>query len=87
MLKIKDIVDLKELEKFGFETSYGSCWWWKTLRKSKEECWEIAVSKDDNRIQLCYGDEEPYGVSTYIERELDVLYDLIEVGLVEKVSE
>ena len=87
MLKIKDNVDLKELQKFGFETSYGATWWWKDFKHTREDRWSIAVSKDDKRIQLGYSHTDICGVCTYIERELDVLYDLIEAGLVEKVRD
>ena len=86
MLRIKPEVDLKTLEKFGFE--YGYSWWFKDLRViNREEEWSIAVSTDDKRIQLGYSHTDICGVCTYIERELDVLYDLIEAGLVEKVRE
>lgn len=53
--------------------------------RSARELFELAISKDDNRIQLCYCNYEHCGVSTYIERKLDILYDLIQAGLVEKV--
>ena len=82
MLKIKDNVDLKELEKYGFikvrkgmtdfvpEVKY-----WYTLNNSEYDC--ITVFKDRHIFfgLDCYG-------KTY-----DVIYNLIKDGLVEKVDE
>ena len=82
MLRIKDNIDLKELEKYGFihlrkgmtdfvpEVKY-----WYTLNNSEYDC--ITVFKD-RHIYFgldCYG------------RTYDVIYDLIKDGLVEKVEE
>lgn len=80
MLKIKDDVDLKELEKFGFEL----------ILKDSTEYYRkrIDASYDDIYIKV-----QPISkkilidtVRTYIS-ELDILYDLIQAGLVEKVVE
>lgn len=82
MLKIKDNVNLKELEKYGFikvkkgmtkfvpEVKY-----WYTLNNSEYDC--ITVFKDKHIFfgLDCYGD-------TY-----DVIYDLIKDGLIEKADE
>lgn len=82
MLKIKDNVDLKELENYGFikvrkemtdfvpEVKY-----WYTLNNSEYDC--ITVFKDR---QIYFG-LDCYG-KTY-----DVIYDLIKDGLVEKVDD
>lgn len=74
MLKIKDNVDLKELEKFGFEedkfyykynTAFGFCWIWKDnydLSPREIELQRIETSED-----------------------LEIIFDLCQAGLVEKV--
>ena len=80
MLKIKDNVDLKELEKYGFKYYEGKNYNWYE-NKSKEN------------IELTYFvdcDFKNISVSTYDgdEVELDnLLYDLIKADLVEKVDE
>ena len=82
MLKIKDNVDFKKLEKFGFikyrsiddgEYYYCIC--------------NLFVGKDrkilqDDGINICKPVD--YKLS---ETEIDVIYDLIRAGLVEKVEE
>ena len=79
MLKIKDNVDLKELEKFGFKYFENGCG---TTGYSKYEngIWITIIEKDKDRFSL------------HQERILkfvndDLLYDLIQAGLVEKVSD
>lgn len=79
MLKIKDNVDLKELEKFGFH-----------LKSDEEECEELKNTKLDGYI---YGDiwTEHLTISL-TRREIngylkDKLFDLIKADLVEKVEE
>ena len=79
MLKIKDNVELKELEKFGLRY---------TIDKDENE-WldfpEISGTLD------CYFDKSKYLVDEYglkvDSEDLDALYDLIKDGLVEKVEE
>ena len=77
MLKIKDNVDLKELEKYGL----------KHLRKykvySEDERWghfEVNEDGEDARVIRIVDD-------IYENEDLDVLYDLIKDGLVEKVND
>ena len=80
MLKIKDNVDLKELEKFGFVYFEGRNY-------NFYEC------KSNENIELTYFvdcDFRNITVSTYDgdEVELDnLIYDLIKADLVEKVGE
>jgi len=80
MLKIKDDVNLKELERFGFEeisigrgTKY-------QLKKYIGKCEIYNIKIDTKKIirfnQLSVNNELP-----------DILYDLIQAGLVEKVRE
>jgi len=83
MLKIKDNVDLKELEKFGFQNS--------DLRKNRLEHRNYNVqlhidtkinSKNFRRIYVSrFGGKAP-NIITW-----DVLFDLIKSDLVEKVEE
>jgi hypothetical protein len=82
MLKIKDNVDLKELEKYGFikvrkgmTTFVPKVKYWYTLCDSEYDC--ITIFKDRHIFfgLDCYGE-------TY-----NVIYDLIKDDLVEKVKE
>lgn len=77
MLKIKDNVNLKELEKYGFTLEYYiDCWAWIKKYKRGEHYEEyINVWENDRAIHCCA-----------IEM-LDTLFDLIQEGLVEKVEE
>ena len=83
MLKIKDNVDLKELEKYGFAkvrkgmTDFAECVkWWCSKTGDEYEC--LTVFKD----RTLYLGGDAWGDS-YI---LNILYDLIKDGLVEKVD-
>jgi hypothetical protein len=75
MLKIKDSVDLKELEKFGFKYEYEY-----VTEEQKSEFYY------KNGLYIFLGnrklDDDAYGI-----RELETIYDLIKDGLVEKVEE
>ena len=103
MLKIKDNVDLNKLEKFGFEKNkYGGytyeiekCKNWyrpkdkhkKLLKDIQRE--KINIDKERRRIFILYDlktQTESYGMGGSI-YDLEVLYDLIQAGLVEKVNE
>ena len=67
MLKIKDEVDLKELEKFGVYIYANQC------RRSGH----FKVAKNRHIIPLNGGGYKRF----------DIIYDLIQAGLVEKVEE
>lgn len=100
MLKIKDGVTLKDLEKFGFEKNnynviYKTClykYWYRTCDKKKmvkDESKEgIIVNLRDNReIFIVYDQKSQipcFGLGGSV-HDLDVIYDLIQTGLVEKV--
>ena len=80
MLKIKDNVDLKELEKFGFD-----------MNQTKDEfdqiysCGELLFVKDTRIIG-----ETQFIVCcdfSLVRKRLNILYDLIQAGIVEKVVE
>lgn len=83
MLKIKDNVDLKELEKFGFKYSARNKLLYKTTIY-KLEC-KIYIDllpchNNNNELKI---ECETHFVPNKV---LDKLYDLIQAGIVEKVS-
>ena len=81
MLKLKDNVDLKELERFGFRKS-DSCFKYEydyTILTIVD--YQILIYKD-RTIKVTQS--SMYQVDN---RLLDTLYDLIQAGLVEKVEE
>ena len=84
MLKIKDNVDLKELEKFGFvelKSEYDESLGWK---------WSTTTS-DDEEIEVeiyIYPDCSKHRRTLVIDYDVeDKLFDIIQAGLVEKVEE
>ena len=85
MLKIKDNVDLKELEKFGFKLNE-----WNEYRKiicegRRGQCFELIVFNGNNRTLYGFANgADGDGEEDYID---DTLYDLIKANLVEKVDE
>ena len=82
MLKIKDEIDLKELEKFGFEKVEEN-YYKKYLgygRRGQEYCWIVY-----DKI-LSINATEPDGDGCSCELD-DTLYDLIQAGYVEKVKD
>lgn len=81
MLKIKDNVDLKELEKYGFE--HHTMIYVKEIKRSNETLKEekiIYVEEENREISIHKG-------LFNVDEELDTLYDLIKADLVEKVEE
>ena len=85
MLKIKDNVDLKELEKFGF-----------TLNKKKKQYehkiddnwWDIRVVDIEDRYLEHYTEEIGYWAFTDDDELLEITFDdLIKADLVEKAGE
>lgn len=90
MLKIRDDVDLKELEKFGFEV-FGE----NTARKIYYKNYAKGISNEDD-TWLCIEHREIWfienGAKDSNERyfgnpQFDTLYDLIKADMVEKVEE
>lgn len=83
MLKIKDDIDLKELEKFGF-MEYLSC-----DDGKKYYCiYDIFIGEDkfikqDDGLNYCRDKFE----HKFNDDEIGLIYDLITAGLVEKVEE
>ena len=76
MLKIKDNVDLKELEKYGFKKKY--------YNGSKTLVLECEIRGVHNYQDIVF--ELPSRKLGFCNWATDVLYDLIEDGLVEKVD-
>lgn len=74
MLKIKDNIDLKELEKFGFK--YNDALW------SQNYLCPGMVIRKDKIIELTL-----LGMGTDNQPGANKLYDLIKADLVEKVGE
>lgn len=83
MLKIKDFVDLKELEKFEFRTTENSYCWFYRLKQNKYDYVEISV--DFSREITIYATTE-YRDTDIPDKIIDKLFDLIQAGLVEKVE-
>ena len=80
MLRIKDIINLKELEKFGFE-KISSFWYAKNIYEDSGDTITISINTETRGIQLSWSS---YGNSIAYTYELDALYDLIVAGLVEE---
>ena len=74
MLKIKDNVDLKELEKFGFKYDNFGYWFIKVELPYGHQ--NMTIDEQDRSIAI-------YGAG---EELLCNLFDLIQAGLVEKVE-
>ena len=84
MLKIKDNVDLKELEKYGFHDYNNG--YYKKWYGEPDGIFVFEVHNDTKKIIISLYDY-PYP-DTYYETEIDnTLYDLIKDDLVEKVKE
>lgn len=84
MLKIKDNIDLKELEKFGIITSR-----YKINKNNFNYKRVKAIFKDtDDLCLLTISDKRTIDLEDYCDNNvyLDTLYDLIKADLVEKVD-
>ena len=75
MLRIKKDVDLKELEKFGlkYDNEITECYEYQ--KRTKDKVNNITVFCSDNCITSVFDDG------------YDILYDLIQANLVEKVED
>ena len=82
MLKIKNGIDLKELEKFGFDDEMTSIYYYHS--ECKWAVYSLEVHKDTRELELyvCTGDED---CSVPVSECMEKIFDLIQAGLVEKV--
>ena len=101
MLKVKDNVDLKELEKYGFKPNANDdnySGYYKMINSSdyifildslfRDNKISIEIQKIETYIGDAGTDDEYIGaVPIYLCSELDTLYDLIKADLIEKVDE
>lgn len=87
MLKIKDNVDLKELEKFGFtynENAYEKY----NLKLQDTMSGAVEIRITNNRILYPVADLDFYNLGNENELKMyDIVFDLIKANLVEKVEE
>lgn len=81
MLKIKDSVDLKELEKFGFEEYEKNYFYYGFTRPDCNSEIRIYVNKGDRIITTTLD------IYVHENRIHDKIYDLIKANLVEIVEE
>ena len=94
MLKIRDGVDLKELEKYGFKQSLIKKTYYKNYEYTSENeyCpqynFELIVnprdSKNKNELVGCFNANDDEIDEVFY---LDLLYDLIKADLIEKVDD
>ena len=92
MLKIKDNVDLKKLEKYGFGKGLFGKWiCWvdenKEIIEKGRNVLGLVVYEDTREIILYGQDVSDILVNDWLHHSnLDSLYDLIKDGLVEKID-
>ena len=84
MLKIKDNVDLKELEKFGFK--------YREAQRLDGECYFKEYDGEEITISIngyihCEDTSGSYNFGAFVEYSLDTIYDLIKADLVKKVGD
>ena len=85
MLKIKDNVDLKELEKFGFTNSKKV----KDKYNFNTKLVKAVFKSEDDYNAMSISNKRSIDLTDYFENIewLDTLYDLIKADLVEKVDD
>lgn len=81
MLKIKDNVDLKELEKYGFEKGYR----FQPLNPVPI----VAVVDEEKRLSIQYDTSAWFDINYWYlyDKTQDKIYDLIKADLVEKIED
>ena len=84
MLKIKDNVDLKELEKYGFKYDDESKVYYKSCKGTFNK-FIIPIEEDLDvfKGQIIFHNESNFQTTLY----LDTLYELIQDDLVEQIKE
>lgn len=95
MLRIKENVNLKELEKFGFKPKYNEDTG--EVRAYQKKCEKdiggllISITETTSLIRIYKafkGKKTEWRINRYNDYfDIDTLYDLIQAGLVEKVKE
>lgn len=81
MLKIKDFVDLKELEKYGFKYFINGCGTTGYSVKTNYGNYTI-IEKDKEHLGITIWERRlPTGINE------ELLYDLIKDGLIERVND
>ncbi len=83
MLKIKDNVDLKELEKYGFRKEPTKSYYYKEI--AEQIYIEVQIFSNDLYIKPREINIDAEHGSLF--NSLDLLYDLIKADLVEKVED
>lgn len=86
MLKIKDSVDFKKLEEYGFEIKvydYGLMYATYDTETDMKTQIIYYVNEDDRELSIEVEEKEYYGDLC----DLDILYDLIKADMVVKVEE
>lgn len=92
MLKIKDNVDLKELEEYGFVKLENNCrghkYSWKR-EFDKYSYYELYINRNNELHLHIMADKviSGYVEVRIVEKMPDKIYDLIKDGIVEKVGE
>lgn len=81
MLKIKDNVDLKELEKYGFDEAKPMDYKYPYYLKTNSNEYILVQSRE----LYYYVEDELYGYAD--PKVFDVIYDLTRDGLLEKVDD
>lgn len=93
MLKIKDNVDLKELEKFGFKPKYdedtGKIKAYEKIKKEEEYMGlSVTIETTKSKIKIFRRTDKEWRINPYNEYfDVDTLYDLIKADFVEKASD
>ena len=84
MLKIKDDVDLKVLEKFGFKYDEEMNCYYKRCQGTFNK-FIVLIEDDIDSVygQIVFYNDRAFNTTLY----LDTLYELIQEGLVEKIKE
>ena len=89
MLKIRNDVDLKELEKFGFEEHiardyFGTKYFGKIIDEEPGQKYYIVIEESDRKITIGHYQYECGAI--IIKGIAELLYDLIQANIVEKVE-
>lgn len=84
MSKIKDSIDLKELEKFGFEYFDEFEEEGVFIKEIQNGYAKIIIDENDRCIEIMGFNDTPS--CSFILQDLDILYDLIKADMVEVVE-